>query len=259
VASDGGVFTYGDAAFHGSAGGSPLNQPIVGMAATPTGDGYWLVASDGGIFTYGDATFHGSAGATGAAGYRPIVGIAATPTGDGYWMVSSGGCLFTGTDADRAALPESHVMLQTDLRTGDHECFERLVFEFRVEGGAPNGAISYEIGYAAPPFAGPSGIPEPVDGNAFVRIVFRGARAFDLDTLQPSYPGPDELRPADLEFIEEVQLVEDFEATLVWVIGLDQRRVYNVLELDGPDRLVIDIGPPALGGPSLSTTATTSS
>ena len=37
-----------------------LNKPIVGMAATPDGKGYWLVASDGGIFTFGDAAFYGS-------------------------------------------------------------------------------------------------------------------------------------------------------------------------------------------------------
>ena len=48
VASDGGIFSYGDAAFLGSRGGQPLNKPIVGMAATPDGGGYWLVASDGG-------------------------------------------------------------------------------------------------------------------------------------------------------------------------------------------------------------------
>ena len=36
-------------------GGTPLNKPIVGMAATPDGGGYWLVGSDGGIFAYGDA------------------------------------------------------------------------------------------------------------------------------------------------------------------------------------------------------------
>ena len=29
-----------------------LNQPIVGMAATPDG-GYWMVASDGGVFSFG--------------------------------------------------------------------------------------------------------------------------------------------------------------------------------------------------------------
>ena len=60
VASDGGVFCFGDAHFHGSMGGVHLNQPIVGMAATPTGNGYWLVASDGGVFCFGDAQFRGS-------------------------------------------------------------------------------------------------------------------------------------------------------------------------------------------------------
>ncbi len=33
VASDGGVFDYGDAPFQGSAGSLPLNSPVVGMAA----------------------------------------------------------------------------------------------------------------------------------------------------------------------------------------------------------------------------------
>ena len=41
---------------------SCLNQPVVGMAATRDGGGYWLVASDGGIFAFGDATFYGSMG-----------------------------------------------------------------------------------------------------------------------------------------------------------------------------------------------------
>ena len=30
AASDGGVFSYGDAVFLGSMGGTPLNQPVVG-------------------------------------------------------------------------------------------------------------------------------------------------------------------------------------------------------------------------------------
>src|SRR5204862_6477325 len=62
VASDGGVFTSGDAHFYGSTGAMHLNQPIVGIAATRTGRGYWFVASDGGVFSFGDAKFRGSTG-----------------------------------------------------------------------------------------------------------------------------------------------------------------------------------------------------
>jgi subtilisin family serine protease len=97
VASDGGVFGYGDAVFLGGAGGIPLNRPVVGMAATPTGRGYWLVASDGGIFAYGDAAFLGSTG--GITLNQPIVGMAPTPTGRGYWLVASDGGIFAYGDA----------------------------------------------------------------------------------------------------------------------------------------------------------------
>ena len=93
VASDGGIFTFGDAGFYGSMGGKPLNQPVVGIAATPSGNGYWLVASDGGIFTFGDAGFYGSMG--GKPLNQPVVGIASTPSGNGYWLVASDGGIFS--------------------------------------------------------------------------------------------------------------------------------------------------------------------
>jgi hypothetical protein len=34
VASDGGIFNFGDAAFYGSIGCKPLNSPIVGVAGS---------------------------------------------------------------------------------------------------------------------------------------------------------------------------------------------------------------------------------
>ena len=61
VASDGGIFAFGDARFHGSTGNISLNQHVTGMAVTPDGGGYWLVASDGGVFAF-DAPFYGSTG-----------------------------------------------------------------------------------------------------------------------------------------------------------------------------------------------------
>jgi Tol biopolymer transport system component len=91
--ADGGIFTYGTAAFYGSMGGKALNKPVVGLAATPNGKGYWEVASDGGIFSYGDAQFHGSMG--GRPLNKPIVGMAADSATGGYWEVASDGGIFS--------------------------------------------------------------------------------------------------------------------------------------------------------------------
>ena len=91
------VYAYGRAGFYGSTGALALAQPMVGMAATPSGHGYWSVASDGGIFSFGDARFFGSTGALRLN--RPIVGMAATPSGRGYWLVASDGGIFSFGDA----------------------------------------------------------------------------------------------------------------------------------------------------------------
>ena len=97
VASDGGIFSFGNAQFYGSTGSLRLVRPVVGMAPTADKAGYWLVASDGGIFSYGDAAFHGSMG--GKSLNAPIVGMAATPDGGGYWEVASDGGIFSFGDA----------------------------------------------------------------------------------------------------------------------------------------------------------------
>jgi outer membrane protein assembly factor BamB len=97
AATDGGVFSFGDAPFHGSMGGQRLNAPIVAIAATPDGGGYWEVASDGGVFAFGDAGYFGSMG--GRPLNKPVVGFAATADGQGYWEVASDGGVFSFGDA----------------------------------------------------------------------------------------------------------------------------------------------------------------
>jgi len=91
-AADHSVFAYGDAAFHGSTGNAGLNQPIVGMARTKTGDGYWLVSREGRVFSFGNAVHHGSLPAMPPS---PVIGIAATPNGDGYWLATANGSIYT--------------------------------------------------------------------------------------------------------------------------------------------------------------------
>jgi hypothetical protein len=74
------VLAFGAATDHGEPEG-PLLQPVVGIEATPTGGGYWLVASDGGVFCFGDARFFGSMG------------------GKGYWFLAADGGISAFGDA----------------------------------------------------------------------------------------------------------------------------------------------------------------
>ena len=96
VASDGGIFNYGNAGYYGSTGSIRLNQPVVGMATTPDGGGYWMAASDGGVFSFGNAAFYG---ATPARDLAPISAITATPDGEGYLEAATDGALYPHGDA----------------------------------------------------------------------------------------------------------------------------------------------------------------
>ena len=97
AASDGGVFTYGAAAFYGSAAGRALSGPVVGTAMAPGDTGYWMVGADGQVLAFGSAVWAGSAAGTFLS--HPIVGMAATPDGQGYWLGAADGGGFTYGDA----------------------------------------------------------------------------------------------------------------------------------------------------------------
>ncbi len=108
VGSDGGIFSFGSAAFHGSTGAMHLQRPVVGISPTADRGGYWLVASDGGTFAFGDAGYYGSIPGVGLnpAGSglpnslrAPIVGMVPSADGGGYFMVASDGGVFAFGDA----------------------------------------------------------------------------------------------------------------------------------------------------------------
>jgi hypothetical protein len=72
---------------------NPADLPVVGMAVTKTGLGYWMVNQAGYLNHYGDATDYGDLSWAQLA--KPVVDIAATATGAGYWMVCADGGIFT--------------------------------------------------------------------------------------------------------------------------------------------------------------------
>src|SRR5438309_10026733 len=93
VASDGGIFAFGDARFSGSMGGQRLNAPVQSLVPDPDGGGYWLVASDGGVFAFA-APFRGSMGNVRLN--KPVTGM--VPFGNGYLMVGEDGGIFDFSD-----------------------------------------------------------------------------------------------------------------------------------------------------------------
>jgi hypothetical protein len=97
LAGDDTVLAFGDAGFHGSTSGMQLSSPVVGMAATPDGEGYWLVTRRGAVHRFGSARSYGSATSLPLA--APAVGMVSTPGGRGYWIATSDGGVFTFGDA----------------------------------------------------------------------------------------------------------------------------------------------------------------
>jgi hypothetical protein len=88
----GNVRAYGEAKVLSRAGGD-LNPNVAGIAATPSGNGYWLVTGSGSILPFGDARSFGSQGASN------VIGIAATRSGNGYWLLQANGAVLGFGDA----------------------------------------------------------------------------------------------------------------------------------------------------------------
>ena len=91
LASNGGVFAYGDAPFQGSAVGLlTAGSTAVSMKPKSDGTGYWILDSKGGLFAF-NAPFYGSGIGAG------MVGTAAdlATNGNGYWIVNNAGQVYT--------------------------------------------------------------------------------------------------------------------------------------------------------------------
>lgn len=70
----------------------PPSEPIVGIAPTFTGNGYWLAATDGSVYAFGDAQFLALTGHPTIT--SRIAGIAGSPTDNGGWLVAADGNVF---------------------------------------------------------------------------------------------------------------------------------------------------------------------
>ena len=97
VASDGGVFAFGDAHFAGSCPGiGGCSGAAVAVMPDSSGNGYWLVTATGHVYTFGDAPYFGAPGPQSSA----ITSAVATPDGEGYYILDANGQVFAYGDAN---------------------------------------------------------------------------------------------------------------------------------------------------------------
>jgi hypothetical protein len=86
-------------AHHGNLDASQLRpgeRPTT-IAATPSGDGYWIFTDRGRVFPFGAARSFGDLASVPLNG--PVIASVATPSGQGYYLVASDGGVFAFGDA----------------------------------------------------------------------------------------------------------------------------------------------------------------
>jgi hypothetical protein len=90
------LLTYGDAQYYGDLSHVAIDSPILAVAGTPSGEGYWLMEAAGRMHPFGDAPDLGSADLPDA---EYAIAVAPTPTGKGYWLASQAGGVYPIGDA----------------------------------------------------------------------------------------------------------------------------------------------------------------
>ena len=126
-------------------------------------------------------------------------------------------------------------LVGVDIRTGAHPCFERVVIELGGTGEMPG----VRVGYVDDPVTlSPSDMKVEIAGDATLLVA---VAAWMPDMEGNGWAGPTDITPTNVEHILELRQVENFEGMHQWAIGLDAERPFDVVFLDSPPRIVIDI------------------
>jgi len=171
VQAGGGVYSFGDAKFHGSLPGLSIlpAAPIVGISSTPDGGGYWLVGADLSSYPFGDApdcnlpVFPGLSAPVYPAGYVngafPNVGAAANAGAVGFEQVDTTGSVI--------ALPAAgSVCVPTAFPSADYFSLDLQGLHAQISGIATSGAHAgpWLVGIDGGVFA-PTGTSDPSNAS----------------------------------------------------------------------------------------------
>ena len=127
----------------------------------------------------------------------------------------------------------------TNVRTGQHYCFDRLVIDL-------NGPVGgYTVRYVPQVTQDGSGLPIPLRGQAFLQVTVNAPAYDDNGNATYNPANPNELTDVNgYQTFRQVAWAGSFEGYSSLGLGVRARLPFRVFTLAGPDtgsRLVVDV------------------
>ncbi|SER84049.1 hypothetical protein SAMN04487983_102363 [Streptomyces sp. yr375] len=144
-----------------------------------------------------------------------------------------------GSLEKRVAPTDDHKPPLTNIRTGQHECFDRMVLDFK--GGATAGALGYRVKYVDK-LTTPATGEIPVSGGAILQISV--GPNYDPATGTDSYPGQhgQPLPGVDItgyQTFQDTRYADGLEDGVVVGVGVRARLPFRVTQ--SGDHLIVDV------------------
>ncbi|MFF9772825.1 hypothetical protein ACF1HJ_03950 [Streptomyces sp. NPDC013978] len=145
----------------------------------------------------------------------------------------------TGWGSGVKGSPDSGAVPLSNIRTGRHDCFDRIVFD--VPGGGDR--LGYWVQYVDRLHQVGSGDPIPVKGGAILEIRV-AAPSYDPETGGVAYPGVvgrplPGVNLTGYRTFRDTRFAGSFEGETQIGVGIRARLPFRVLQLS--DRLVVDV------------------
>jgi hypothetical protein len=153
--------------------------------------------------------------------------IAAASTAAPYCGISWG-------SLDKSANPKLGAGPVTNIRAGQHDCFDRLVFD--IDGPAAR----FTAKYVGAVYEDGSGDLVPLRGGAFLQIVVIA----DSSSSYVPKDQTDAVNVAGWQTFRQVAFAGNFESHYSLGLGVRARLPFRVITLDGPSggsRVVVDV------------------
>ena len=122
----------------------------------------------------------------------------------------------------------------TEIRTGHHDGFDRVVFE-----AAGTGTPGWDVRYVDEAIEQGRGNTLPVAGNAILQVTINGV-GYPTETGIEEYGGAP-LPGNDTEVVTEVVWDSTFEGTSVAFVGTTAELPFRVYLLEDPARVVLEV------------------